>query len=592
MIVVRTLSERWNKTLDGFVPKRLADDPQWGWRARNVARTSFLMSGVFMIMGVIRVAQSSPVALIDAALALMTFLGPFWMRRSGKVLTAVHSSVAVVMLLGFINIILIQGPGLNLASVGIASIPLGITLFGGARAGGTWTLINGIGLSAIGLYALIQPSTATPLEILRDHIVLLTIDGVLFLVGLMYERQRAASVESLRALEQRHREAELARIQAEADAGLSKAERFASMGRVAASVAHEINNPLAYISNNLHFCRLKLEGSDPEVIQALDESADGANRIAGIVAELSKWARPSDEQVEIEPVAVDKPLRAALKMAEGHIRPRARVVTRFDQECLALGDEPRLMQVFLNLLLNAAQAIPEGHASQHEIEVDVGEEDSQVMVTITDSGEGIPAELLEQVRKPFFTTKAPGEGTGIGLALCDNILKRLGGSLELESQPGKTVARVLLASATGKVRDSAAPQSSIRPGQADGARVLIVDDEPLVAKGLKRLLPEAQVVIELSGAGALQRLRDGERFDLILCDLMMPDITGIEVDRCIREEFPQLVSRLAFTTGGGFTASAQAFLDSTDRVVLQKPVNPELLHQLIKTLRAKRVSGL
>ena len=544
-------------------------------------------------MGAIRVAQSSPVALIDAALALVTFLGPFWMRRSGNVLTAVHSSVAVVMLLGFINIVLIQGPGLNLASVGIASIPLGITLFGGARAGGTWALINGVGLSAIGLYALLQPSTAEPLGVLRDHIVLLTIDGLLFLVGLMYERQRAASVESLRALEQRHREAELARIQAEADAGLSKAERFASMGRVAASVAHEINNPLAYISNNLHFCRLRMEESgDPEIVLALDESVDGANRIAGIVAELSKWARPGDEQVDIEPVVVEKPLRAALKMADGHIRPRARVVTRFGQDCLALGDEPRLMQVFLNLLLNAAQAIPEGRASQHEIEVDVREIDSQVMVTITDSGEGIPAELLEQVRQPFFTTKAPGEGTGIGLALCDNILKRLGGSLELESRPGRTVARVLLASATGDVRDSEAPQSSIRSGQAEGARVLIVDDEPLVAKGLKRLLPEAQVVIELSGSGALERLRNGERFDLILCDLMMPDITGIEVDRCIREEFPQLVSRLAFTTGGGFTASAQAFLDSTDRVVLQKPVNPEFLHQLVKTLRAKRVSGL
>ncbi len=590
--MVRTVSDRLSKTLDGFVPQRLAESPHWAWRARNVALTSFLMSGVFAIMGVIRVAQSSPVALIDAALALVTFFGPFWMRRSGNVLTAVHSSAAVVMLLGFANILWIQGPGLNLASVGIASMPIGITLFGGTRAGGIWAAINGIGLSAVGLYALLQPSTPAPLGVLRDHIVLLTIDGALFLVGMMYERQRSASVDTLRTLEQRHRETELARIQAEADAGLAKAERFASMGRVAASVAHEINNPLAYVSNNLHFCRLKMEDGDPEIVQALDESVDGAKRIAGIVAELSKWARPSDDQVDIEPVLVDKPLRTALKMAEGHIRPRAHIVTHFDQECLALGDEPRLMQVFLNLLLNAAQAIPEGRASQHEIEVDVEEKDSQVMVTITDSGKGIPTELLEQVRKPFFTTKAPGEGTGIGLALCDNILKRLGGSLELESQPGRTVARVLLASATGDVRDSEAPQSSIRPGQADGARVLIVADEPLVTQGLKRLLPEAKVVIELSGAGALQRLRDGERFDLILCDLMMPDITGIEVDRCIREEFPQLVSRLAFTTGGGFTATAQTFLDSTDRVVLQKPVNPELLHQLVKALRAKRVSGM
>lgn len=105
-------------------------------------------------------------------------------------------------------------------------------------------------------------------------------------------------------------------------------------------------------------------------------------------------------------------------------------------------------------------------------------------------------------------------------------------------------------------------------------------------------MPGAKVVIELSGSGALKRLRDGERFDLILCDLMMPDITGIEVDRCIREEFPQLINRVAFTTGGGFTTKAQAFLDSTDRVVLQKPVNPELLHQLLDALLAKRASGL
>ena len=546
------------------------------------------MSGVFAIMGVIRTAQSSPVALIDAALALVTLLGPFWMRRSGDVLRAVHGSASVVIALGFINILWIQGPGLNLASFGLASIPLGITLFGGSRAGGLWAVINGLGLSLVGLYALLQPSTAEPLEVLRDHIVLLTIDGVLFLVGLMYERQRSAVVADFRALEQRHRQTELARVQAEADAGLAKAERFASMGRVAASVAHEINNPLAYVSNNLHFCRIKLdETGDPEVLQALDESVDGAKRIAGIVAELSRWARPNDDQVGIEPVLVDKPLRAALKMAEGHIRPRARLVTHFDQECLVLGDEPRLMQVFLNLLLNAAQAIPEGHASQHEIEVDVDATDTQVAITITDSGAGIPPELLDEVRKPFFTTKAAGEGTGIGLALCDNILKRLGGSLALESQAGRTVARVTLPSAMGHVRESEPPFSATRSSEPGGARVLIVDDEPLVARGLKRLLPGAKVVIELSGSGALKRLRDGERFDLILCDLMMPDITGIEVDRCIREEFPQLINRVAFTTGGGFTTKAQAFLDSTDRVVLQKPVNPELLHQLLDALLAK-----
>jgi CheY-like chemotaxis protein len=239
----------------------------------------------------------------------------------------------------------------------------------------------------------------------------------------------------------------------------------------------------------------------------------------------------------------------------------------------ARGRERALVQVFLNLLINAAQALPAERAAANEISVRTDRRDDWLMVEIGDNGDGIPADVLPRLGEPFFTTKPIGEGTGLGLAVSRSTLRAIGGKLEFESQRGRTVARVLLPEGEPPAPADEGPAAVA----VTGLRILIVDDDERVARSLQRALAAHHITSVSSGAGALELLGRRAEFDLILCDLMMPGMTGMEFYRLLSDQHPHLADLVVFATGGAFSEGAREFCDRHADRVLAKPVSAEAL---------------
>jgi PAS domain S-box-containing protein len=373
-------------------------------------------------------------------------------------------------------------------------------------------------------------------------------------------------------------------------AQLRIADRLASMGALAAGVAHEINNPLAFAMGNVHFAIATLgradaafeAGAPPDVLrqavaqcrEALQEALGGAQRVRDIVRDLKVLSRADDERRT--PLAVAKVLRAALNLAAGEISSRARVVTEIEEVPPVLASESRLSQVFLNLLVNAAQSIPEGRAEQNTITVSVRSgTEHRVVVEVRDTGCGISPEHHRRIFDPFFTTKPPGVGTGLGLAICHGIVSALGGEIDVESEVGRgSTFRVALPAAAGSVAvDTETPLPGPPPRRA---RVLVVDDEPLFCRTMERLLrSEHEVVSVTDPRQALRRVRGGEHFDAVLSDLVMPGMSGMDLHAEIAKFSSELGERMIFVTGGAFTQAASEFAARWPDRVLDKPVSPE-----------------
>ncbi|MCM2333647.1 MAG: PAS domain S-box protein, partial [Anaeromyxobacteraceae bacterium] len=219
---------------------------------------------------------------------------------------------------------------------------------------------------------------------------------------------------------------------------LQLADRMASVGTLAAGVAHEINNPLAYVLANLDFAIGELARPTPEaaeVQRALAEARDGAVRVREVVRDLKAFSRGRDQ--ERERLDVGRVLQTAVGLAQNEIRHRARLSLELQPIPPVLGSEHRLGQVFLNLLINAAQAIPEGQAETNLVNVATSlADDGRVAVEITDTGAGIPEALLPRIFDPFFTTKPVGVGTGLGLSIVHGIVSGMGGEIKVRSDPG------------------------------------------------------------------------------------------------------------------------------------------------------------
>jgi CheY-like chemotaxis protein len=253
-----------------------------------------------------------------------------------------------------------------------------------------------------------------------------------------------------------------------------------------------------------------------------------------------------------------------------------------------LGSEARLGQVFLNLLLNAAQAIGDGDTARNTITLRTRVEGGRVVVEVQDTGCGIPADALGRIFDPFYTTKPSGVGTGLGLSICHGIVRSLGGELSVESAPGVgSVFRVALPIPISIPTSPAVRAEGTRPprGSAVAAqrrRVLIIDDEPTVVAALARTLGDQHEVVSATGGRqALAIVRDDARFDVILCDLLMPDLTGMEVHAELSRAHPGLEHRIIFMTGGAFTPGARRFLESVPNRRVEKPFDLARLRGMI-----------
>jgi CheY-like chemotaxis protein len=248
------------------------------------------------------------------------------------------------------------------------------------------------------------------------------------------------------------------------------------------------------------------------------------------------------------------------------------------------GDIGRIEQVFLNLLVNAAQAIPEGAVDANRIRIATSTSaDGRAVIAIGDTGAAIAADVIERIFDPFFTTKPIGEGTGLGLPIARSIVVGMGGDIEVTSTPGRgTVFRVFLRAAPAGAE--APPVTATAPAVARTVgplRVLVVDDEPAVGASVAGLLTGHVVSVETSGKAALARLRGGEKFDRILCDLMMPEVSGMDLYDQLAAIDAALAARVVFVTGGAFTERARKFLATVGNQRLEKPFDLDQLMTVI-----------
>jgi signal transduction histidine kinase len=371
-------------------------------------------------------------------------------------------------------------------------------------------------------------------------------------------------------------------------------DRLVSIGTLAAGVAHEINNPLAYVIGNIEFAieqlarvsRNQADGAElSDAMHALHQAREGSERIRVTTRDLKVFCR-SDETNRVR-VDVRRVLESAISMAWNEIRHRAHLVRAFEPVQDVDANENRLAQVFLNLLINAAQAIPEGNTSQNEIRASIRCDATHVIVEISDSGSGMSPEVQQQLFQPFFTTKPIGVGTGLGLSICHGIVTDLHGEIRVDSHLGiGSTFRVILPAGT---RDPAERGSCPIAEQTKRARILVIDDEPALCQIVQRLLsPENDVMTSTDAKRALQLLASDSNFDVILCDLMMPEMTGMEFHEQLRRTSAELASRTVFLTGGAFTSHAARFLDGVPNWRIEKPFDLATLRSTI----AKVVSNV
>jgi signal transduction histidine kinase/CheY-like chemotaxis protein len=375
-------------------------------------------------------------------------------------------------------------------------------------------------------------------------------------------------------------------------ARLALADRMVSVGTLAAGVAHELNNPLAYLNANLAFVaeRLARLGESPggaadadllaQLEEAVRDAREGAERMRVIVRDLRTFSRAEEDKVG--PVNLLPVLESCINMAWNEIKHRARLTRDLAPLPPVTGNQARLGQVFLNLLVNAAQAVPEGRAAEHEISVrarPLGE--GRLAVEIGDTGCGIPPENLGRIFDPFFTTKPPGVGTGLGLAICHSIVAAHGGEIEVESAPGRgSTFRIVLRAAEAPAEEAAVPDPPAVPRPR--GRILVVDDEPLVGTVIQRSLQgQHQVEFAPSARAALDLLEAGQRFDAVLTDLLMPEMSGMDLYHAIRRHDPLLADRTVFLTGGAFTPAASEFLAREGVECLEKPFELEAIRAVI-----------
>ncbi len=368
---------------------------------------------------------------------------------------------------------------------------------------------------------------------------------------------------------------------------LQMTDRLAAMGRVAASVAHEINNPLAFVMANLDFVAEEIEESEggalasdrrDEILKALADSRAGADRVRRIVRDLKTLARADQES--LTRVDLHKVIDMSVSMIANEVRHHARILKEYGKPPLVEANEVRLGQVFLNLVQNAAHAIPPGNMAANAIRIVTGEaEDGRAFVEVHDTGAGIAEEHIAHIFEAFFTTKPTGVGTGIGLSICHEIVTGLGGTIDVKSRPGEgSVFRVTLPAAT------AATPASVSGAVAlarERRRVLVIDDEADVGVSIKRILGRDHDVELLTRAEGAIALLEAKHFDVVLCDLLMPEMTGMDLHKRLCERGSPWADRMVLMTGGAFSAGAPEFLATVKNLRIDKPFDAASLRGVL-----------
>ncbi|GMU07981.1 ATP-binding protein [Corallococcus caeni] len=416
-------------------------------------------------------------------------------------------------------------------------------------------------------------------EVLTQRAAYALPNGERFLVGLVRDVTERTRLEAQRRL----------------------AERMTSVGTLAAGVAHEINNPLSYVTSNLAYLWERV--AQPvvpvpteqleELRQVVAEALEGAGRVRSIVRDLRTFSRTEEEQHG--PVDVRRAVEGAVKLMRDELQHRARLTCELEPVAAVHGNEGRLAQVVTHLLMNALQSFGERPPEQNQLRLRLrpGRE-GHVLIEVEDNGTGMPAEVRQRIFDPFYTTRSPKGGTGLGLSICLTLVHAMGGHIEVASEQGQgSLFRVELPALSLPPEALRPPQPVAAPveesAQAARAtrnlrRLLLIDDEPAVGSAVSRLLRNLYDVHVIQDAReALRRLSHGEKFDAILCDLMMPGMSGMDFLVELERLAPELAPRTGLMTGG-VNPQAREFVGRRARELLEKPFERDQLCTFVETL--------
>lgn len=372
-----------------------------------------------------------------------------------------------------------------------------------------------------------------------------------------------------------------------------QSEKMATVGTLVAGIGHEINNPLSCIKSNADVLREELEelagvsssARLSELRELTEDIRDGSRRIHRIVQGLQMFSRNAEARNEV--VELERVLRIAGRLCINEVRHKAPLAFDIDGTPLARGDESQLVQVCVNLLTNAAHSISPSTADANKIIARCGTTtEGRVFIEVEDSGSGMTPAVVDRAFDPFFTTKAQAVGTGLGLSISHGIVLAMGGTIALRSEVEVgTCVRVELPAASFSPSDDVAHARNETPAEGNTlATILIIDDEPTVARALARILRGYSVEVEIDAPQAMKRLKEGANVDAILCDLMMPSMTGADFFTELQAARPDLISRIAFVTGGAFTPEGRDFFERVSVPVLTKPVELSELRALVARL--------
>ena len=427
------------------------------------------------------------------------------------------------------------------------------------------------------------------------------------LEGRVRERTFALELANTRLLAERSQlEATLARLN-ETQEQLVQMEKMASIGLLTAGIAHEINNPLGFILPNFEMAEAWLEsareGKTHDRVRSLEDLAEllgecrrGLDRIARLVRQLRIFSHPGRQ--DLGPVDVDAVVRSVVLLVEQEFSGRVGVTVYSGHDCTARANDDQLRQVLLNLLLNAAQSFTSPGAGGR-IEAFIERRDEEIVIRVMDNGCGIAPENLRRVFDPFFTTKAVGRGTGLGLAISRDLVKKMDGNITLESQLGRgTSVTITLRRWSEESADFQAVEPPRTPAPelltSSSTRrlsIVIVEDETALLQPLRRMLADRHDVLTFSDPrDGMRCLIEREPPDIIICDVNMPHVSGLDLYREVTRVRPFLSVRFIFLTGGECEELAN-LLDGSPTRILEKPVHRKELIAAIEAVSAGSFSG-
>ena len=394
---------------------------------------------------------------------------------------------------------------------------------------------------------------------------------------------------------------------------IAQSDRLASMGMLAAGVAHEINNPLSYVLYSLQslaedlpemiaglsdrHCthqelREKLESKPADtddlsaewqdVLSRVGEALHGTERIRDIARGLGTFSRVENDVCV--PVDLNDVVDVAVSMATNEIKYRAKMTKDLAKIPPVMASDGRLSQVFLNLLINATHALDEGGVEENEIKVRTWVEAGHVCAEVSDTGNGIEPLHLDKLFDPFFTTKKVGVGSGLGLSISKNIVESYGGTIAVESEVGRGTRFTIKIPFEERSEGAAVTEERLSPAQTTPGRILVIDDEECIRSATVRILKDHETITASSGAEAKEFLAKDQDFDLLLCDVMMSDMSGVELHEWISREHPALANQVVFITGGAFTPRTREYLGALDNACFEKPFDSKELQMAVADL--------